>query len=255
MGGGRTHVHLRCRLNRTTARRETAGLIGLAHTQIILLPGLDGTARLFRRFIASAPPHLSLIPVALPLQPLGYGELADRIDSEVPDGPIVVIAESFAGPVAIALAERRPVAAFVFCNSFVVAPRARSFRWLASPLFFRLPMPGVLLRRYMVGATADETLVREVSDAVAAVPAEVLASRLKSVLELDARDAFGRCVAPMLYLRGTEDRLVSESASHCMAALRPMSIVPVPGPHLLLQANPAGAWRAIVPFLDGLAAV
>jgi pimeloyl-ACP methyl ester carboxylesterase len=173
----------------------------------------------------------------------------------VPDVPIVIIAESFSGPLAVAVAERRPVAAFVFCNSFVVAPRAWTFRWLASPLLFRLPMPGFVLRRYMVGAGADETLVREVSEAVAAVPAAVLASRLRSVLSLDVTDAFGRCIAPTLYVRGTEDRLVPESASRRMAAVRPISIVPVPGPHLLLQANPAGAWRAIVPFLDSLPAV
>lgn len=224
----------------------------MAYTRIILLPGLDGTARLFRRFVAIAPPDLSFTPVSFPLEPLRYDELADRVAREVPDVPIVVIAESFSGPLAVALAERRPVAAFVFCNSFVVAPRSSAFRWLASPLLFRLPMPGFLLRRYMLGAAADETLIREVSEAVAAVPAAVLAFRLRSVFECDATAAFARCVAPTLYVRGTEDRLVPESASARMASARPMRIVTVPGPHLLLQANPVGAWRAIVPFLDSL---
>jgi hypothetical protein len=34
-----------------------------------------------------------------------------------------------------------------------------------------------------------------------------------------------------------------------------MSIAQVPGPHLLLQANPVGAWNAVLPFLKSLPAV
>jgi pimeloyl-ACP methyl ester carboxylesterase len=189
------------------------------------------------------------------MEPLRYDELANWVARVVPDAPIVVIAESFSGPLAVSLAERRPVAALVFCNTFVVTPRSSALQWLASPLLFRLPMPGFLLRRYVLRADADDTLVREVSDAVAAVPAAVLAFRLRLVLAVDATDTLARCVTPALYLRGTEDRLVPELASDRMVSARRMRIVPVAGPHLLLQANPLGAWQAIVPFLDSLPTV
>jgi pimeloyl-ACP methyl ester carboxylesterase len=75
------------------------------------------------------------------------------------------------------------------------------------------------------------------------------------VLNTDEAGSFARCTVPTLYVRGTEDRLVPESASRRMAAVRAMSIAHVRGPHFLLQTNPEGAWKAITPFLDSLPAV
>jgi len=222
--------------------------------RIVLLPGLDGTAKLFNRFIAAAPPDVSLAALALPSEDLTYEQLADRIDSTLPEGQIVLVAESFSGPLALALTERRIFAGVVLCNSFVVAPRPWALRWLALPALFTLPLPDFLLRRYMVGAGADDALVRALAAAVASVPSAVLASRVRSVLTVDAMNAFARSAVPILYLRGTEDRLVPDSAVRGMAAARHFPIARVPGPHLLLQANPVGAWEAILPFLDSLRA-
>ena len=222
---------------------------------IILLPGLDGTAKLFDRFLAVAPSHLSITPVALPSEKLTYGELADAVDTALPSGPIVVIAESFSGPLAITLAARRPIAGLVFCNSFIVAPQSRLFRLLFPPIMFKLPPPLWLLRRYMLGSDADDALVRRVAEVVASVPAAVLASRLECVLGVNEVAAFAQTTAPALYLQGTADRLVPESALQQMAALRPVTTARLIGPHLLLQTNPTGAWEAILPFLDSLPGV
>jgi pimeloyl-ACP methyl ester carboxylesterase len=77
----------------------------------------------------------------------------------------------------------------------------------------------------------------------------VLASRVKSVLRLDELDALSQCDVPMLYLRGTEDRLVPDAAWRGMSAARPMTTSHMPGPHMLLQTNPTGAWKATMEFL------
>jgi pimeloyl-[acyl-carrier protein] methyl ester esterase len=191
----------------------------------------------------------------LPKEPLTYEQLADGISKELPDGPVVVVAESFSGPIAVALAERHAVTALVLCNSFAVAPRWHVLRWFVLPILFRLPPPAFLIRRFMVGLQADDELVRDVAASVASVPARVLASRLQSVLTVDKTDAFASSKVPTLYLRATEDRLVPESACRRIAAMRPITIVRLPGPHLLLQANPKGAWDAIVRFLDSAPAV
>ena len=222
----------------------------MAKVSFVLLPGLDGTATLFHRFIDAAPVGLDLRPVRLPAEPLTYDQLAVRIADQLPEGPVVVVAESFSGPIAVALAARRPIAALVFCNSFVAAPRWRALRWFILPMFFDLRPPAFLLRRYLVGPRADDALVRDVGMAVASVPAQVLASRLKSVFGVDKTEAFGAIKVPTLYLRGTEDRLVPESACRRMAATRSITTARLPGPHLLLQANPKGAWDAIGRFLD-----
>ena len=95
-------------------------------------------------------------------------------------------------------------------------------------------------------------LVDDVVEVVASVPESVLASRLRLVLDTDEVDTFARCEVPTLYIRGTEDRLVPDSAWRRMAVVRPLSIAHVPGPHFLLQANPVGAWNAISPFLESV---
>jgi pimeloyl-ACP methyl ester carboxylesterase len=228
----------------------------LAKTSIVLLPGLDGTGKLFARFIATAPPQFAVTSIALPLEALSYNELADHVARNLPVGePVAVIAESFSGPLAVALAIRRPMAALVLCNSFVVAPRWRALRWFVWPVFFGLPLPRFVVRRYMLGEAADDALVDDVAGVVASVPASVLAARLRCVLNTDESGSFARCTVPTLYVRGTEDRLVPESALRQMAAVRPISIAHVCGPHFLLQANPVGAWNAVTPFLESLPAV
>jgi hypothetical protein len=78
--------------------------MAIPYTRIMLLPGLDGTGRLFKPFIKAAPPHLSPIPVALPPDLLSYGELANRIAATLPNDRFVLIAESYSGPLALAIA-------------------------------------------------------------------------------------------------------------------------------------------------------
>lgn len=122
------------------------------------------------------------------------------------------------------------------------------------PIILTLPLPPGVVRRYMLGTLADEALVDEVVKTVASVPAPVLASRVQSVLSADEGEGFAGCTAPTLYLRSTGDRLVPDTAWRRMAATRRMSVVHVSGPHLVLQANPVGAWETVTPFLESLSA-
>ncbi len=226
--------------------------IDVTRAPIVLLPGLDGTGKLFERFVASAPDRYSITQVALPVGNQTYQELAERVAVALPQDPVALIAESFSGPLAVAIAERHAVAALVFCNSFVVAPRWRALRWLVHSAVFRRPVPAFMLRRYMLGRAADDGLVKQVTQVIASVPADVIASRLHSVLTVDCTREFSRISAPTLYVRSTNDRLLPESAWQKMAALRPVECARVSGPHLVLQVNPVDAWGAIAPFLHRL---
>ena len=105
----------------------------------------------------------------------------------------------------------------------------------------------------MIGQQADDALVRDIAAVVASVPPSILASRVRSVLSVDSAAEFARLTVPTLYLRGINDRLVPDSACRTMAALRAIEIARVPGPHLLLQANPTASWQAIRTLLESLA--
>ena len=217
--------------------------------RIVLLPGLDGTGALFEGFVRASPPGVSLDIVTLPREPLSYEELATRLAPRLQLAPdTILLAESFSGPLAVLVAEHHQIAALVLCNTFVTPPRPRALAALPLTSFFHLPPPAVLVRRYLVGPGASDDLVAQVRTAVASVPPAVLAMRMSSVLTVDVARCLTRCTAPILYLRGTEDRLVPEASLRRVidAASVPVSVARILGPHLLLQVAPEAAWRAVV---------
>lgn len=216
--------------------------------RVILLPGLDGTGALFDAFLHAAPAGVEPVVVPLPHEPLGYAALVDRLTPTLQlTSDTILVAESFSGPLAILLAERHHIAALVLCNTFVTAPLPRALAALPWASLFHLSVPGALVRRYLVGPDAPDLLVEQTRSTVASVPPAVLAARVTAALSVDVRDNLSRCSAPLLYLRGTRDRLVSDASMQdvASAASSAVRVVRIPGPHLLLQTCPEAAWRAI----------
>ena len=216
--------------------------------RLVLLPGLDGTGALFDEFVRAAPPNVCLEVVALPQERLEYAELAERLAPQLRlDAETILLGESFSGPLAVHLAAGQAIGALVLCNSFVLPPGPPALAALPLPTLFNLPLPAFFIRRYLVGAQATDALVAHVRSVVASVPARVLAARVSSVLRVDVTAPLGRCTAPILYLRGTDDRVVSDASVRevVAAALVEVTVARISGPHLLLQAAPEAAWRAI----------
>ncbi|HYH09857.1 MAG TPA: alpha/beta fold hydrolase [Thermoanaerobaculia bacterium] len=207
-------------------------------TTIVLLPGMDGTGELFRAFLACAPATLQ--PLVVPLPHAGsYEELLARIG--LPDDEeLVLLGESFSGPLALRLAEREGgrVSAVILCNSFVRAPYPGVLRWLPWPLAFLWKPHAAFIRWLFLGRDAPDAAVKEVQRAIARTPRRVLAARVRAILTLDAVPV----PVPVLYLRGTEDRLIHEVPPG-------VTVREIRGPHLLLQTAPGEAWRAIEDFL------
>jgi pimeloyl-ACP methyl ester carboxylesterase len=75
---------------------------------LVLLPGLDGTGKLFAEFVEALKSVVECVVVAYPCdQPMGYGELEGLVVSALPkDRPFVLLGESFSGPLAIRIAAR-----------------------------------------------------------------------------------------------------------------------------------------------------
>jgi pimeloyl-[acyl-carrier protein] methyl ester esterase len=217
--------------------------------RIVLLPGMDGTGLLYRDFVRHAPAGFETDVVRLPDEPLPYAELARRMAPTLTPG-CVVVAESFSGPIGIRLARMAPIGALVLCNTFVAPPLPSILRFLAIPLLFRAPVPAAAVRRWMAGPDAPDELVARIREAIASVPPALLASRLRSVLTADETDALAGCAAPVLHLRGVDDRLVRERGARGIAGSPRVTVARIPGPHLLLQAEPVAAWSAIVRFLS-----
>ncbi|PHV24332.1 alpha/beta hydrolase [Janthinobacterium sp. BJB446] len=228
---------------------------------LVLLPGMDGTARLFHRFDAAlrAQAAIDTQAIAYPAAPLDYAALEAFVRERLPrDRPFVVLAESFSGPLGAALRAEPPpgMRALVLCCSFVRNPRP-----MLAPLRHLLglvpfgAMPGFALRQALLAPCSTPQLQDELAAALAQVPPSVLRQRLRAVLETDASRSFARGSLPVLYLRARHDRLVPPAnAVQILRQAAGAQLADIAAPHMLLQAAPEAAAVAVTAFLAGLSA-
>jgi pimeloyl-ACP methyl ester carboxylesterase len=222
----------------------------------LLLPGLDGSGRLFAPLLAAGPRGFVPEPLAYPTdQPLGYDELAGLVRPRLPRGRFVLVAESFSGPLAVRLAAERPrgLVALVLAATFLhrpLDPLLFPVSGLVGARLFGMPMPAAVVRHLVAGADAPDAIVAEVRRAIAAVSAEVLAHRSAEALRVDARGALAGVEVPILFLAPTRDRLIRRDAHEDLVAVRPdAEIVPVEAPHMILQRCPHACLAHVEEFL------
>lgn len=228
-------------------------------TTLVLLPGLDGTGTLFQLFLRELPADWRTRVVAYPMDAsVDYDALTELAAREVPsDGRVVLLGESFSGPVAIRLAAALGLRlqALVLCCSFARNPRPQLSR--LGGLIGCLPSPAAvpsgLSAQMLLGSHASDEARSLLKDALAGLPAAVLRARLRMVMAVDVTPALATVSAPLLYLQAGQDRIVPPTAAadiqqHCPQA----RIVRLAGPHGLLQAEPAASAAAMTSFLAGL---
>jgi pimeloyl-ACP methyl ester carboxylesterase len=217
---------------------------------VVLLPGLDGTGRLFRGLVAALESEVRAQVISYPSERfLDYRELADLVAAQIPRGDFAIVAESFSGPVAALVGGNRPVGlrGVILSTSFVLPPAPGWLRFMPVGTLFRAGVPGWAVRRLLLGPGASPELVAEVAGAVSTVPPAVLAARLRAVLRANALESLRSCRAPVVYLWGSRDRLVGARGLHSIRrALPSVESIEVDGPHLLLQAKPAESAAVIL---------
>ncbi|MCM3872839.1 MAG: alpha/beta hydrolase [Pyrinomonadaceae bacterium] len=226
--------------------------------KLVLLPGLDGTGLLSEPLVQVLPAHLPPVVMSYPNDKAeSYAELVRSVKQQMPASEdYVLLAESFSGPVAIEIAATQPanLKALVLSATFVsnpaLLPALMSFL-LCGP-FFKVEPPQFVISRYLLGDKPPDNLVDTFRRARRSVRPEVLAFRMRSVINADVRKAFARCRVPILYLRARQDRLVKPGSLIEMQKIKPeMTVVEIDGPHLLLQREPAKCTEAIVRYLAG----
>jgi pimeloyl-[acyl-carrier protein] methyl ester esterase len=225
--------------------------------KVLLFPGFDGTGRLFRSFVRALSPEINPSIVGYPADiEYRYDELVDFAEHSLPaDRPFAMVAESFSGPVAIRLAARRPqgLKSLVLVNAFI----RPSFRWIPAgakgfvgSYLFRVAPPVWLVRHFGVGSDASEESISEVRAALSDVKPRVLACRAREALSADFTRDFLRITAPMLYLKGTKDRLLAPRVTDALQRLRPdLEVALLDAPHFALQRRPAEAATLVSQFL------
>ncbi len=215
---------------------------------------MDGSGALFDDF-ASELKARSLV-ISYPTdRPLGYSELEEYVLAALPKNEsFILLAESFSGPIAIALAARQlpQLRGLVLVCSFAKAPfTLPTFmrKYVAGLPFWRAPV--ALATKVLLGGYRSETIEEKLEQAIRAVTPQVWKARLRATLGVDSTSLLCRIQVPVLYLRASEDRVVFSSASEVICQHVPAAkVVEVAGPHFLLQAKPKGSAAAIRAFAN-----
>src|SRR5688572_22228863 len=95
--------------------------------RIVLLPGLDGTGKLFAPLLGALEPEFECQVVSYPDSLTDYAAHEAHVRAVLPkDRPFMVLGESFSGPIAVRLGANPPpsLAGIILSASFLRSPHA-----------------------------------------------------------------------------------------------------------------------------------
>ena len=231
----------------------------LSGQTIIFLPGIDGTGISFEPLARVLPHDVKVKVIQYPTDRLlSFEETVqcakEQIQTDQED--IIVLAESFSGPVAIALVGSGQLKAkcLILCATFAKSPRPVLFKILSCippECLVRFPFPRFLFTHLVEGGKEAADVFLAIWQRVKVlVPAKVLIHRLKVINHVDVRGLLPKLTIPCLYIQATSDRSVpGASLSDFTEAIADLRVKRIRGPHFILQAQPQACLTAIQNFV------
>ncbi|MCH1919018.1 hypothetical protein L9G15_06170 [Shewanella sp. A3A] len=217
--------------------------------KLILLPGMDGTGMLFGPLLNEIG---DLDVEVIPLPNAGaqdYASLADTVAKIIGERECVLLVESYSGGIAEVLLKnyRLNIRHIVVVASFFSSP-SRLLSRLAAILPIKalaaIPFLAPLaFKAFMLGWSASPSIIALFRMALRTVNATVLRMRLRQIAAYRATGFTSDISAT--YIRPLDDFLVSDRTQEFTAAFANLEIVEVPGPHFVLQVEPAACASVI----------
>lgn len=224
-------------------------------TKLVLLPGLDGTGLFFARLEtclqSRVPVHVVTYAARAKMTLDDYvDEAAHALGAE----PVVLLGESFSGPVAIKLAVKFPgrVKGLILAATYLKNPWPR---WMIRRAAVTPPqaVPRGWIDAVLSGPDHDRELAAQIARVMAGFSDEVRTARLELVATTDVRADFQRLQCPILALHGRSDWLVPRFAlQRALKAKSGARLKVLGGPHMLLQKSAAEAANEIEAFYNSI---
>ena len=211
---------------------------------LVLMPGLDGTGKLFAPIIPLLEPHFELVVVTYPDLD-AFTDYVDCAQNQLPATPgFSLVAESFSGPVAMALMAQRPnlIGPSVLCATFARSPLAaltRMANYVPEQMFSIGALNEFCLDVYEINdedSSETQPLPLNVTEQL---DGTLLKHRISVLSRIDVSALLPNIEVPILYLHAERDRIVTENDAQMMQEYLPnIERVDIDAPHLLLQTRP-----------------
>jgi pimeloyl-ACP methyl ester carboxylesterase len=225
------------------------------YKHIYLLPGIDGTGVLFGPLEAAI--GYKARTTALSYQnEVTIEDFVESISARLPMQRVLLLAESFSGPIALSLLAKYPgrFQAAILSTTFARSPLTSFLGMgtlLSKNLFGGTTLENLLLNKFCTKSEVPGHIQQIIHQLSEQIPSELIRKRLYILDTFDVRPLLPRISAPVLYLAGLQDKLVT-------AALRAELFENVPricfkgidGPHLLLQTRAEICTNTIMNFLE-----
>ena len=216
------------------------------------MPGLDGTGKLFAPIIPLLEAHFELVMVTYPDLD-SFTDYIDCAQNQLPSTPgFSLLAESFSGPVALALMAQQPgqFGPSVLAATFVRSPLAaltRMANYIPEQMFSIGALSEFCLDVYETdGEDESETLPLPLN-VMEQLDGTLLKHRISAMSRIDVSALLPSIEVPTLYLRALRNRIVAESDAQMMQQYLPnVERIDIDAPHLLLQTQPQQCAELIV---------
>jgi len=228
--------------------------------ELVFLPGLDGTGLSYRPLGEAMPENTRVTVIHYPTdRKLSYGELVQWAYEQLPrNKPLVLIAESFSGPITISLASSFSlnIKGIIFCATFMKLTRPfllGPMKYIPLALLLRKPIPDYFLSFLCGNRPFSDKLIPLFRQFEKLVRPEVIAHRIRMLNDIDVTADVQTLRLPCCYIQGAQDKLVPE---RCVISfkkhLSDIIVKRVDGPHGILQAKPEECAEIIMEFVRNL---
>ena len=223
--------------------------------RLIILPGLDGTGELLSEFLNALGPDYDPVVLRYPSDMFRYNDLLRWVENYLPEDEYALLAESFSGPIALRIAAQRPVGlkCVIFVATFARSPRnlPKLIAYAAKILPIKSSLSIFLSQPLLMGRWSTKAFAQHFQRTLKQLPSHTIASRLREVLGVNFSDQAKTLSLPFAYFMASNDQLVPKRMARDFQYAGG-TVIPIDGPHFLLQANPEGVAKKLDEFLSSL---
>jgi len=211
--------------------------------KLILLPGLDGTGKLFYPLIQVFPASIEYQIISYPQQEISYVDIILYVYNQLPKNEdYIIVAESFSGNIAYELALKKPnnLQTIIFIATFLNNPKPlflNPITLLPLQYILQIPIPIVILKYLFFTKEIDNDILLLAKNVIKTIPTNILLNRLK-ILSQNKRCL--KSVDLNIYnIIGTQDKLVPFTTLKTFSKVfKSVTLYEINSGHLVLQSNP-----------------